>query len=176
MNELNIIKKGVKMNIINNEILDIEILKVLLPSPTTSVYKIIDQLKEKKVNVKRINYPTTRRRITQLEKNGYIKIEKGQNLRKDGQVDKRGGINILLTFKGLFKLIIDADLTDSEVRLTIDKSRANIFKTKTRITEITVVKEMPVKALRQSFEQMRSRINLNHFDENYAIELFLKMQ
>jgi hypothetical protein len=160
------------MNTIENDSLDIEILKVLLPCPTKSIYKVIDDLELKKVNIKGINYPTVRRRIAQLEKIGYLKIERGQNLRKNGQVDKRGAVNLLLTFKGLFKLITSAVLSDNEIRLIIDKTRSYSIKSKTTLTKLPLLNEMSVNALRDSFREMRPRINLDYFDEQYATLLF----
>jgi hypothetical protein len=161
------------MNIINDD-LDLEILKVLLACPMDSIYKVKKELEKKQVKIegKKINLSTTRRRLLNLEKQGFILTKKGVRTTKNGQLDKREPQNESLTFKGLFKLIIDTQLTDSELRLVISKTQDSILKSRTQLTELSLVREIPVNALRDSFRQMRSRINIEHFDEDYAAQLF----
>jgi hypothetical protein len=166
---MNTIRKRKKMNAIKGERLDLEILKVLLPSKVDAIYKIPDELKAKGISS---IYATVRRHVIKLSEHGYITIEKNKSLKKNRLVDNRGNATLLLSFKGLFKLLLDADLSEAELRLVVDKSRNSIVKAKNTLTESKPVNDISINALRQSIGEMRSRINLQYYNEDYAIQLF----
>jgi hypothetical protein len=158
-----------------SEMLDIELLKVLLPAPSDSMYGAKSELKLEDKRKKRDSYSasTIARHLSKLEKAGYIRREKNVALRKNGQQDRRGSQRCELTFKGLFKLVLCADLEDSEIELAVGKCFEYNMPS-TGLTRLSLVKGMPVKAFRDSLKQMRSRINMEYFDEQYAITLFVE--
>lgn len=155
------------MNTINN----VDILKALLPEPSGSIYDLWQELKEKlaKDNVK-VNYPTLRRHILKLRNDGLIEMEKG--FRKNGKADERKPKKLFLSFRGLAFLILKADLSESECRAIVLK----VFK-EPQYEKVGIpnsMKEIPTIALKKTFEQIRPRINIEFFDEEYFENLLFE--
>ena len=167
MTEQIIIRKGGKMNTISN----VEILKSLLPEPSRSIYALRDDLKEK-LGGEKVNYPTLRRHINKFVKEGLIDVERGT--RKNGKPDKRGTQNLSLSFKGLVYLILKSDLTESESRTIVNRVLAMPHFKKLEMAKDPYVQLMSIDSLKESFSQLRPRVNLEFFDEDYVRELLFE--
>jgi len=150
-----------------NTIKNVDILKALLFEPSGSIYKLKEKLA--KDNLK-VNYPTLRRRILELEDNGLIEMEKGLN--KNGKMDKRKTKSLFLSFKGLAFLILKADLSESECRAIVLRTIKEPPYQKAGISHS--MKEIPTLAFKKTFEQIRPRINLEFFDKEYFVNLFFE--
>jgi len=153
-----------------NIIYDVEILKVLLPEPTRSMY-VLERELTKRLGRENVNYPTLRRHIRKLKDQDLINIEKG--LRKNGKTDQRGTKNLSLTFKGLVYLILKAELTENESRAIINRVLARPHYQKLEMAKSSSIQNISVDALKKSFYELKPKVNLEYFDEDYVKQLFL---
>ena len=97
-------------------------------------------------------------------------MEKGLN--KNGKMDKRKTKILLLSFKGLAFLILKADLSENECRAIV---LGILNKSPYRKVSISQsMREIPTLAFKKTFEQMRPRVNLDFFDEEYFANLFFE--
>lgn len=154
------------MNTIDN----VAILKALLPESSRSIYVLRDELKEKlaEKNIE-VNYPTLRRRINKLVDEGFINVEEG--VRKNGRVDQRGTKNLSLAFKGLVKLILEAELSESESRTIVNRVLGKPQYKKLEMAKKSSIQQISTDAIRKSFYELRPKVNLKYFDEDYVQQL-----
>jgi hypothetical protein len=158
---MNIIKKREK----NTKALNSEILKTLLISPTKSMYRLHqDFLKQKG-----FPYPTVRRRCKNLKDKGLIDTDESK--RKNGKTDRRGTTVLTLTSKGLAHLILESDLKNDELEIIGSKLLDRYFE-EVSLRKVSDIGNIPITTLKEVFKQMKSRINLQHFNEKYFSKLF----
>jgi len=152
------------MNILN----DAEILKALLPETSKSIYKLRDELVEK-LGKENVDYATLLRNVNGLLKTGFIKEEKG--ITKKGAEDKRGTRRSSINFKGIVFLILNATLTKEET----DSIMARLL-SKPEIQrhglDLVAVKDMTSEAFRKTLDDLKPKVNLQHYDEEYVQNLF----
>jgi DNA-binding MarR family transcriptional regulator len=160
------------MNTINHEktqkhnFLDCEILKNLMSESSRSIDRLQKDLSPKLG--KTANYPTVRRHVNDLEKNGYLEFKEG--VRKNGRVDKRKTHNVSLTFKGLaYILLRGPEFTDSEITQIINKvsKPSNL-----QLSKDLAIIQIPVEAFRKTMSELRPKVNLEFFDEEYMMQTF----
>jgi Fe2+ or Zn2+ uptake regulation protein len=153
-----------------NTIKDVEILKALLPQGSHSIYKLKDELKE---SYPKANYSTLWRKIKGLNKFGLLNTREGT--RKNGTIDRRDTKNIELSVKGLIFLIQKANLNEHEIQQLVNRF-LSVPKYQTfNIIKAQIGRQAPIDALTKSFEQIRSRINLEYYDEEYATDLVVSL-
>lgn len=121
---------------------------------------------------KNVNYPTLLRHINKLTKDGFIEEEKGT--RRDGKVDERETKNLSLSFKGLVYLVLNANLTERESRAIVDRIFRRPEFQKLEIAKKMSVVEIPVASLKNFFVEIRPKINLEYFDEDWTMELLFE--
>jgi DNA-binding PadR family transcriptional regulator len=137
--------------------LDKEIMLSLLTTQQ-SIYGLVK-------NLKNTNYATVWRHIKKLQKEGLLTTSKAS--RKNGKSDKRRTEIPSLTIKGIATLLIKGDLQKDEIRLAVKKILEKDFSNmplpfKPYIDEIFT----------RAFIQMKPKVNLEFFDEEYFKELF----
>jgi len=178
MTELNIIKKVEKMNTTNKTepSLEAEILKFLLTNSGKTSYQVnmelTERLKDKpELNV---NYPTLKRKVSKLENEGYVETK--ASVKKNGSTDKRLGKELFLTFKGLAFIIVKVELEESEIRrLFQDIADESIKHGKDfNISGSLSTQQIPITTLEKSLKELRPRINLDCFEEEYVKGLIFK--
>lgn len=157
MNTLNVAKPSIE---------EPEILKYLLSHAGETGYRaekeLSQRLKDKNVNV---NYPTIRRAIIKLEKEGYVQAKPIK--RKNGSISKRGK-TVELTFKGMAYLILNAELEEPEIARLLGEAAPEGIKRFELSQGSTEIQQIGIDTIREAFEKLRSRINLEYFDEAYA--------
>jgi len=162
MTEQNIIKKGEKMNSIE----DTDILKALLPQGSKSVYNLETELKKNNVKA---NYPTLRRKIKKLTSSGLIDAKEG--IKKNGKTDRRDTKNLDVNLKGLVYLIQKGNLNEHEIQQIINRLLSSPQFQTFNIIKAQIGRGVLVRALKRSFCQIRPRTNLEFFDREYASSL-----
>lgn len=144
--------------------LDLEILKTLITNPSKSLYEVNKTIKERLETTKEV-YPTLLRHIKKLEKQGLITIKRDDR-------DRRRPMIIGLTLKGLFTVILKANLKNAELMNAVMLlSQKHKFKS---IQKSPLLQIIGVEAFSKAIEKMRPRINLHYFDEKYARDLFFQ--
>jgi len=150
------------MNIID----DTEILKAVFSGIGRSRYRLKEELSKK---LKNVNYPTLRRRIFELSNEGYVRLEPG--IRKNGNPDKRRTGKPELTFKGLVFLILNASLDESQTRAIVQKVLSESTFKNIKIY-YAAASEIGTVSIQKAIEQIRPRVNLEHYDEEYVRNLW----
>ena len=151
------------MNILN----DAEILKALLPETSKSIYDLEKELK-KKLGEGNVNYPTLLRYFNRLQKDGFINEARGT--RKGGVEDKRETRKPSISNKGIVFLILNATLSKEEAD-TIMAKLLSEPQVRRYGLDLVAVKDMTSEALRKTFEDMKPKVNLEHYDEKYVQNL-----
>lgn len=156
------------MNIIID---DLEILRVLLSGPAKSMYVLEREIKGEP-GEKSVNYPTLRRHILELVEDGLIEESKGK--KKNGRIDRRKTKILQLTYKGLVFLALNADLEPRDfsriVNLIIGKHYPRF-----RILRHNSLLQIPITSFENMFKELRPRVNLEYFDEEYVKKLVFEM-
>ena len=131
---------------------------VLSTSPK-SMYDLEHTLKE---TMRESNYPTVRRHIIEMLKDGLLSTV--ENLRKNGKPDERRTKKPELTNKGLATLLIDGDLQKDELvkvgRISLQRSFGNLPEGFLRGVDFEG-------AFADTFLRMKPKVNLRFFDEIY---------
>jgi hypothetical protein len=136
--------------------LDKEIMLTLL-TPQQSMYGLVKNLKDS-------NYATAWRHIKKLQDKGLLATSKAS--RKNGKLDKRRTEIPLLTVKGIATLLIEGDLQKEEIRVAIGKLLEHDF------SDMPLqFKPLMDEIFTTAFLQMKPKINLQYFDEEYFKEL-----
>jgi hypothetical protein len=136
--------------------LDKEIMLTLL-TPQQSMYGLVKNLKDS-------NYATAWRHIKKLQNKGLLTTSKAS--RKNGKPDKRRTETLSLTIKGIATILIEGDLQKEEITLAIGKLLENDF------SDMPLqLKPIMNEIFTSAFLQMKPKINLEYFDEEYFKEL-----
>lgn len=156
-----------------NKSRDVEILKALLPysqeEPIRGILALKEELK-KSPGLQRVNYATTFRHTQELIEKGFITAKEG--IRKNGLPDKRDTKHLSLTTRGAVYLILNSgDLSEMESRAIIQKILFRPEFKKLELTKNLDILQIPIDTLRSSFSRIRPKINLDYFNEDYALEL-----
>lgn len=164
MTEHNIFEKGENMNTFN----DVEVLKALLTETSRSVYGLKKELGEKLGNGN-VNYATLLRHINKLVNRGFVIEERGE--RKNGRPDRRETRKLLLGFKGLVYLILKENASEREARAITQRFFTDPTYKNVRV-DYPAILSIGTSSIQKTFERMRARVNLEHYDEDYVRTLF----
>jgi hypothetical protein len=156
-----------------------EILKTLLVSPQSSMYKLNNDIKGSK-------FSTIRRNIYKLQENKLITI---------GKPEKRKAMKIELTSKGLATLLIDGDLQEKELReLNKEIFRENykkrsqsdayavidffddllIDKKDLSLNQRSLIESYLGEIFVNSLLEIKPKVNLKFFDGEWFYEVYVK--
>ena len=94
-------------------------------------------------------------------------------MRKNGKADGRETKTVFLTLKGLFKLILDGALSNTDIQLLTDKLFSKISFRKSKLLNLNIMKNIHIDTYREGFNTLRPKINLKYYNEDYAKTLFL---
>lgn len=133
-----------------------EVLKALLALGTASKYQL-----KPKFNVSRT---TINRKVENLKEEGMISITKGP----------RNADICNLEFKGLTYLLLKCNVKEKELEATLTKFfSTKPFKNFERF--IKIPDAALITTLTESMVKLRSRVNFDHFDEDWVLGLFLSI-
>jgi len=145
--------------------IDRQIMTALL-LPQKSMYELTMSIEQSKYLKK---YPTIRRHVKNLAKDGLIEVEEGT--RKDRKFDNRKTQKLKLTDRGLATLILKENLTDKELRLA---SQRIFLKMSSKLQKAMNVSGISGESiLRNVFDRMKPKINLDYFDREHFENAFL---
>ena len=156
-NELNIFKKGRKMDTI-----DRDILKAIF-TEKESIYRA------EKDDIEGSSYSTVWRHIQKMEKDNLITFVEAY--RKNGEIDKRKKKGKpKLTNKGIATLLIDGDLKKEEL-LSVGKK---IFLTYLGQNIFLIIQPLFTEIFSDALVSIKPKVNLKYFNEEYFVELLVK--
>lgn len=145
--------------------LDREIMTALL-LPQKSMYELAMFIEQSKYLKK---YPRIRRHVKNLAKDGLIEVEEGT--RKDKKLDNRKTQKLKLTDRGLATLILEGNLNDKEFRLASQRIFLRMSSKLQKAMNSSGISGESI--LRNVFDRMKPKINLDCFDREYFENTFL---
>jgi DNA-binding PadR family transcriptional regulator len=143
------------------------VLKTLLGAPSSSIYKLKQELTEN-FGVT-VNYTTLWRYVHKLVQQRLIRIVEGK--KRDGSIDARGRKILNLTYKGLIYLVLNIELKDHEYQIAVDKAVTHSPFVKFPDDLSALVTSFSVTVIQKVFNDIKPQVNLDHFDEKYVKNL-----
>ena len=147
---------------------EIIILKCLLTESSTTVYRIADISKRYEYESPKthrsyngVPLSTIQRKVKSLRKKALVECEQEKHGRKSK--------NCMLTMRGLFFLAIEQknQLTSTEFDYIVDRVFALLD-----LRELSSIKQLLSVSFEKAINIAKRRINLEHFDEEWAIQMF----
>ena len=154
-------EKNVPNQDLTEKNVDNYILKAIFPEDGISVYGVWKKVDAEKG--KKSSYRTMERHVLKLSEDGLI--------RKMRSNDARGTWNLKLTMKGLVFIILNAGLSDADVRKVFQRFLKGQGLRKLGVfSNPTLLGQLPVNVLRKALIDVRPKVNIDFYDEKYAME------